>query len=79
MPEPRKTKDDTPAKRVKEATDFLTKAATATGPDGKEFDPAAPVQAEYTVTMRKGMGFHGDRKATTDLLNLVFAPATFTF
>jgi hypothetical protein len=29
--------------------------------------------------MRKGMSFVGDRPATVALLNMVFAPATFTF
>lgn len=79
MPEPRKTKDDTLAKRLQEATDFLTKAATATTSGGDELNPSAPVAGEYTVTMRKGMSFAGNREATLKLLNSVFAPATFTF
>lgn len=79
MPEPRKTKDDLPAKRLQEATDFLTMAAKAQTADGKLFDPAAPAPGEYKVTMLKGMAFAGNRKATVDLLNAAFAPATFTF
>lgn len=81
MPEPRKTKDDTLAQRMQEATDFLTKAATATdtADAAKAFDPANPAPGAYTVAMRKGMSFAGSREATLKLLNSVFAPATFTF
>ena len=78
MPEPRKSAD-LPAKRLQEATDFLTKAAKAHTSEGKLFDPAAPVAGEYTVSMLKGMTFAGNRKATVDLLNAAFAPATFKF
>ena len=77
MPEPRPA--PLAAKDLKLATDFLGKAANAHTAEGKLFNPAAPAPGEYTVSMRKGMSFAGDRAATAEMLNRVFAPATFKF